>query len=100
METEIAMAVPTLWDTAYAQAILKMVDALTGSMLYLGALFVIENSALGRVLFRYADEVRLLEEQAHDMTPSINLPARAALARVNGARILGFAVVFGMVLAW
>lgn len=96
-----APLLPSLEDTLWAKAILKTADAVGGGILYLLALWVLGgNTKVGRFLFKYNDEVALLEKQAQDKNPEINLPARAALARVNSARILGFAIVIGLILAF
>lgn len=96
-----APALPSWQDTLIAKIVLKLADAFLGGLFYLLALWALSgNHFIGRFLFKYSDEVALLETQAKNSKPDINLPARAALARVNSARILGFAIVIGLILAW
>ena len=83
------------------QGILKIMDVFTGGIIYLIFLWILSgNHKVGRMLFRYADEVALDEENARNPDPNIHLYARSNLAIVNGARIIGFAIVCGSILAF
>ena len=96
-----APAMPTWQDTLIAKGVIKGFDAFLGGVMYLLTLWVLSGKTkVGAFLFKYSDEVALLEVQARDENPAINIPARSALSRVFSARILGFAIVIGLILAW
>ena len=96
-----APALPSWQDTLIAKGIIKGFDALLGGTMYLLSLWALSGETrVGKFLFKYSDEVALLEDQARDEDPAINIPARSALSRVFSARILGFAIVVGLILAW
>ena len=96
-------AVPDVTATKIlaTQGLLKIADVLAGGIIYLVLLWILSgNHIVGRWLFRYADEVALDEENARDPDPNVHLHARSNLALVNAARIVGFAIVTGCILAF
>lgn len=96
---------PTLGDTMWAKGLMKAGDAALGGIFYLLVLWIVENSKLQKLFFKYSDDVARDEqyateagEKAHGL--EIAIQARSNLARVNAAKIHGFAVVVGLILAF
>ena len=90
-----------IWQAIQHLGIMKAIEAFMGGLFYLTVLWVCSGDhKLGRFLFRYSDEIALNEELARHNDVNIALRARDTLGRVNSARVIGFAIVVGCILAF